>query len=175
MIPFHSFKHPDSIHTTLITRYRSTDVHIAQVIVCCVDSHNFCFIYGRDLYFCHPLTTFSGNATYPYPHPKTVEPYLIGILASDQDAQPCEPYPHGSCDPDHPPTPKLTPYQGPLNHLVVIKRNRIMNNGGIEVRGHTTNVIVENNEITNSSVGVHDAKDHTSHVFFNGNTHIGWR
>ena len=24
------------------------------------------------------------NATYPYPHPKTIEPYWIGIMASDQ-------------------------------------------------------------------------------------------
>ena len=34
------------------------------------------------------------NATYPYPHPKTAEPYLIGVLGSDQDVQPCMPYPH---------------------------------------------------------------------------------
>ena len=40
-----------------------------------------------------PLTVPLG--TYPYPHPKTLEPYFIGVLASDQDEQPCEPRPHG--------------------------------------------------------------------------------
>ena len=29
------------------------------------------------------------NATYPYPHPKTIEPYFMGVLGSDQDVQPC--------------------------------------------------------------------------------------
>lgn len=80
------------------------------------------------------------NATYPYPHPKTVEPYWIGVLGSDQDVQPCEPAPHGSCDPANPNPSKPTHFQGAINHLVVIQRNEILNNGGIEIRGHTTNV-----------------------------------
>ena len=46
-----------------------------------------------------------------------------------------------------------TAFQGAINHLVVIKRNTIENNGGIEVRGHTTNVLVEGNAVRNSSVG----------------------
>merc|ERR1712113_176366 len=76
------------------------------------------------------------NGSYPYPHPKTVEPYSIGILGSDQDDA-------------------KTAFQGALNNLVVIKRNQIHNNGGIVVTGHTTNVLVENNAIANSSVSVH--------------------
>ena len=90
------------------------------------------------------------NATYPYPHPKTIEPYSIGILGSDQDPQPCEPFPHGAkgCKMGN-----GTAFQGAINHLVVIKRNTIKNNGGIEVRGHTTNVLVEGNAVRNSSVG----------------------
>ena len=90
------------------------------------------------------------NATYPYPHPKTIEPYSIGILGSDQDPQPCEPFPHGAkgCKMGN-----GTAFQGAINHLVVIKRNTIENNGGIEVRGHTTNVLVEGNAVRNSSVG----------------------
>ena len=88
------------------------------------------------------------NGSYPYPHPKTVEPYSIGILASDQDDA-------------------HSVYQGPLNHLVIIKRNRIDNNGGIVVRGHTTNVVVEENQILNSSVSVHVNGSHNSHVYVN--------
>ena len=88
------------------------------------------------------------NGSYPYPHPKTVEPYSIGILGSDQDDA-------------------HSVYQGPLNHLVIIKRNRIDNNGGIVVRGHTTNVVVEENQILNSSVSVHVNGTHTSHVYVN--------
>merc|ERR1712014_548966 len=86
------------------------------------------------------------NGSYPYPHPKTVEPYSIGCLASDQDDA-------------------STAYQGALNNLVVIKRNHIQNNGGILVTGHTTNVLVENNAITNSSVSVYVNYTHASHVF----------
>ena len=66
------------------------------------------------------------NATYPYPHPKTAEPYLIGVLGSDQDVQPCMPYPHGACDSSKPNPSRPAPYQGPINHLVVIKRNSIL-------------------------------------------------
>merc|ERR1712194_818466 len=90
------------------------------------------------------------NGSYPYPHPKTVEPYSIGVLGSDQDDT-------------------QAPYQGPTNHLVVIRKNKIMNNGGIVVRGHTSNVLVEGNEIYNSSVGVHVNKTHASHVLVKNN------
>ena len=69
--------------------------------------------------------------TYPYPHPKTLEPYFIGVLASDQDEQPCEPRPHGKGCPSGTSAP--TAFQGAINHLIVIKRNTIENNGGIEV------------------------------------------
>ena len=82
----------------------------------------------------------------------------IGVLGSDQDIQPC---PHGNQ-----PCPKSLPaaFQGPINHLVVIRRNAILNNGGIAVRGHTTNVLLEGNRILNSSVGVHVNWTHASHV-----------
>ena len=69
----------------------------------------------------------------PYPHPKTVEPYFIGVLGSDQDSQPCEPYPHGAKGPCTPSAPAA--WQGPINQLVVIQRNRVLNNGGVVVRG----------------------------------------
>ena len=110
------------------------------------------------------------NATYPYPHPKTLAPYWMGVMASDQDVQPCEPPPHGTCDPTKPNPSQPAYFQGALNHLVVLKRNAILNNGGIDVRGHTTNVLVENNRVLNSSVGVHVADDpHTSFVTLVGN------
>eukprot|EP00933_Yihiella_yeosuensis_P031758 TRINITY_DN25376_c0_g1_i1.p1 TRINITY_DN25376_c0_g1~~TRINITY_DN25376_c0_g1_i1.p1 ORF type:complete len:802 (-),score=122.38 TRINITY_DN25376_c0_g1_i1:24-2267(-) len=89
---------------------------------------------------------FNYYGGYAYPHPKVVEPYSIGCLASDQDDE-------------------QTKYQGAINHLVVIKRNSIHNNGGIQIRGHTTNVIAENNHIYNSSIGVHVNNTHTSHIF----------
>merc|ERR1711908_132718 len=92
------------------------------------------------------------NATYPYPHPKTIEPYWIGVMASDQDVQPCEPYPHGACDPSKPNPSKPAYFQGAINHLVVLKRNVVLNNGGIDVSGHSTNILVENNRVMNSSV-----------------------
>ena len=103
------------------------------------------------------------NGTYPYPHPKTVEPYLIGVLGSDQDPQPCEPYPHGAKGPCTPSAPAA--WQGPINQLVAIQRNRLLNNAGIVVRGHTANVLVEANLIQNSSVTrVHVNATHASHV-----------
>ena len=99
----------------------------------------------------------------PYPHPKTVEPYLIGVLGSDQDPQPCEPYPHGAKGPCTPSAPAA--WQGPINQLVAIQRNRLLNNAGIVVRGHTANVLVEANLIQNSSVTrVHVNATHASHV-----------
>lgn len=69
------------------------------------------------------------NATYPYPHPKTIEPYWMGALGSDQDVQPCVPYPHGAknCK-----AGSAQGYQGPLNHCVVVRNNKV---GG---RGFTT-------------------------------------
>ena len=127
----------------------------------------------------------------PYPHPKTVEPYFIGVLGSDQDSQPCEPYPHGAKGPCTPSAPAA--WQGPINQLVVIQRNRVLNNGGVVVRGvracesnparlhtldpgshsrpacvatqHTANVLVEANVVLNSSVQrVHVNRTHASHV-----------
>ena len=31
------------------------------------------------------------RAADPYPHPKTLAPYVLGVLGNDQDSQPCEP------------------------------------------------------------------------------------
>jgi hypothetical protein len=78
------------------------------------------------------------------------------------------PYPHGAKGPCPPPV--SAPYQGPLNHLVVIRGNVIRNNGGIAVRGHTTNCLVEKNCIGNSSVGVHVNTTHASHILTLNNT-----
>ena len=44
------------------------------------------------------------------------------------------------------------------------------NGGGIDVRGHSTNVIVELNEIYNSSVGVHVNTSQATHVYVTNNT-----
>ena len=123
----------------------------------------------------------------PYPHPKTVEPYFIGVLGSDQDSQPCEPYPHGAKGPCTPSAPAA--WQGSINQLVVIQRNCVLNNGGIVVRGvrtcesnprlqslmlahtrgrtaqHTANVLVEANVMLNSSAQrVQVNRTHASNV-----------
>ena len=60
-----------------------------------------------------------------------------------------------------------------VTYQVVVKRNTVLSNGGIGVRGHSTNVLVENNRFLNSSVGVHVANDnHTTFVTVKSN-HIG--
>ena len=51
-----------------------------------------------------------------------------------------------------------------------MKRNKVLNNGGVDIRGHTTNVVVEGNVITNSSVGVHVDRSQATHVYVTGNT-----
>ena len=53
---------------------------------------------------------------------------------------------------------------------MVVKRNVMKNGGGIDVRGHSTNVIVELNEIYNSSVGVHVNTSQATHVYVTNNT-----
>ena len=88
-------------------------------------------------------------------------------MGSDQDPQPCEPYPHGPKGPCSPSAP--APWQGPINQLVAIQRNRVMNNGGIAVRGHTANVLVEANQVLNSSVSVAVNHTHASHVLVEHN------
>jgi hypothetical protein len=106
------------------------------------------------------------NGSYPYPHPKTIEPYFIGVLATDQAVQPCSPYPHQpkSCKPGKP-----APFQGALNHLVIVRKNEIRNNGGIAVRGYSTNILVADNVIRESSVGVHVNPTAGMHVLVRGN------
>eukprot|EP01047_Picozoa_sp_COSAG01_P006106 COSAG01_NODE_218_length_21548_cov_7.916919_7_plen_69_part_00 len=58
------------------------------------------------------------NATYPYPHPKTIEPYWLGVLGSDQDPQPSLPYPHGICKNTSCPASGVSPWQGAINHCI---------------------------------------------------------
>ena len=49
----------------------------------------------------------------------------------------------------------MLPFQGALNHLVVVRGNEIRNNGGIAVRGYCDNIMVVDNVIRDSDVGVH--------------------
>eukprot|EP01052_Picozoa_sp_SAG31_P008707 SAG31_NODE_443_length_15645_cov_51.693169_6_plen_1007_part_00 len=78
---------------------------------------------------------FNYNGSYLYPHGKVIEPYFFGMEASDQfDAN-------------------LT-YKGPINRQIVWRRNQILSNGGLAVRGNTADVLVENTQVANSSVGV---------------------
>ena len=46
-------------------------------------------------------------------------------------------------------------WQGAINHCIVIRGNKLLNNAGIDVRGHVLNCVVDGNIISNSSVGIH--------------------
>ena len=82
------------------------------------------------------------------------------------------PYPHdaSNCSSTGPQHSHPAPFQGAINHLVVLRRNVLESNGGIAVRGHTTDVLVVDNVIKNSDVGVHVNTTHASHVLVTGNT-----
>ena len=111
------------------------------------------------------------NATYPYPHPKTIEPYWMGALGTDQDPQPCEPFPHGTGGPGSKSCkPTAQDFQGAINHCIVVRNNKLLNNAGIDVRGHTLNGVVEGNVIQNASVGVHVDTTHAHGILVTGNT-----
>jgi hypothetical protein len=51
--------------------------------------------------------------------------------------------------------PTAQGFQGATNHCIVVRNNKLLNNAGIDVRGHTLNGVVEGNVIQNASVGVH--------------------
>ena len=92
-------------------------------------------------------------------------------MARGADPQPCEPYPHGAKGPCTPSAPAA--FQGPINQLVAIQRNQLLNNGGIVVRGHTANVLVEANLILNSSATrVHVNATHATHVLVRHNGEV---
>lgn len=110
------------------------------------------------------------NGSYPWidgvGHPKTIEPYFIGIFASDQDPQPCMPCAQRGLAPPCDPCPPSRPqgFQGALNHLITLRGNVMENNGGISVRGHTASVLVEGNIIRKSHVGIDVNRTFASHV-----------
>ena len=45
-----------------------------------------------------------------------------------------------------------SPYQGPINNMIVVSRNKL-HGGGVLVSGHSHNVLVDGNTITDSPVG----------------------
>ena len=107
------------------------------------------------------------NGSYSYingvGHPKTIEPYFIGVLGSDQDPQPCMPYPHRDSPAPCPPSLPQK-FQRSINHLITIRDNVIENNGGISVRGHTQAVVVDGNRVSHSHVGIDVNFTHASSV-----------
>jgi len=47
------------------------------------------------------------------------------------------------------------PYRGPLARAAVMRRNRLLNNARIEVRGMCADVVIEHNRIERAEVGIH--------------------
>ena len=66
---------------------------------------------------------------------QVIEPYFFGIEASDQQDQDL-------------------PYKGPINRQIIWRRNQVLSNGGLAVKGNTADVLVEHTQVANSSVGV---------------------
>ena len=54
-----------------------------------------------------------------------------------------------------------SPYQGPINNMIVVSRNKL-HGGGVLVSGHSHNVLVDGNTITDSPVGA-DVSTHPAH------------
>ena len=77
---------------------------------------------------------YNYNGSYVHPHGKVVEPFSFGVLASDQYDE-------------------NLPFTFPLNRFIIFRGNRILNNGGLVVRGNTADVLAESTVVTNSSVG----------------------
>ena len=85
----------------------------------------------------------NGSEHYKGPHkmmppPSHLDHYSISVQGSDQDPA----YGPGSG----------AAYQGPINNMIVVARNRL-HGAGILVSGHSHNVLVDANTITSSPVG----------------------
>ena len=72
---------------------------------------------------------------------KTIEPWFFGSLTNDQGS-PEDPGPVFGAD--------LA-----LNRFMIFRGNIVRSHGGIVVRGSSANVLVENNRVENSRVGIH--------------------
>jgi len=74
---------------------------------------------------------------------KQIEPWSMGVLSPIiKIARMNETYP-------------FSEIQGAMNRFIVLRENRIDNNGGIRIAGNSSNVLVESNIISNSDVGIH--------------------
>ena len=72
---------------------------------------------------------------------KTIEPWFFGSLTNDQGLG-IEPGP-------------AKPFTGGFNRFIVFRGNTVHSNGGIVVRGTSANVLVEDNLVLQSDVGIH--------------------
>jgi parallel beta-helix repeat protein len=48
-----------------------------------------------------------------------------------------------------------TGFTGAFNRFIVFRGNKVASNGGLVVRGTSANVLLENNAVSNSAVGIH--------------------
>eukprot|EP00041_Stephanoeca_diplocostata_P029767 m.886641 g.886641 ORF g.886641 m.886641 type:complete len:955 (-) comp23627_c0_seq5:567-3431(-) len=73
---------------------------------------------------------------------KTLEPWFFGALTNGQ-GMPIDPFigPTG--------------FMGAFDRFIVMRGNRVASNGGIVIKGTSANVLVEDNVIANSDVGIH--------------------
>ena len=76
---------------------------------------------------------------------QVIEPYFFGIEASDQQDQDLA-------------------YMGPINRQIIWRRNQVLSNGGLAVKGNTADVLVEHTQVANSSVGVVIGPDSCEYV-----------
>eukprot|EP00054_Salpingoeca_dolichothecata_P028859 m.222820 g.222820 ORF g.222820 m.222820 type:complete len:187 (+) comp26333_c0_seq17:4898-5458(+) len=102
---------------------------------------NNTFLEGNHAWNYHTQPTPPSGAPYYPGGSKTIEPWTFGSLTNDQ-GEPSEPGP-----------PK--DFTGALNRFVVFRDNIVRNNGGVVVRGTSANVLVENNQIFESDVGIY--------------------
>jgi hypothetical protein len=72
---------------------------------------------------------------------KTIEPWWFGSLTNEQG-------------PPIDPTPG-TGFTGAFNRFIIFRGNQVASNGGLVVRGTSANVLVENNGVARSHVGIH--------------------
>eukprot|EP00039_Didymoeca_costata_P023790 m.8277 g.8277 ORF g.8277 m.8277 type:complete len:915 (-) comp3864_c0_seq1:40-2784(-) len=93
-------------------------------------------------YNTHP-NPIEDPTTYPYfpGGSKTIEPWSFASLTNEQ-GPPIDPKPS-------------TGFDGAFNRFITFRGNKVNSNGGIVVRGTSANVLVENNIIANSDVGIH--------------------
>eukprot|EP00941_MAST-03F_sp_MAST-3F-sp1_P003605 g3605.t1 len=107
------------------------------------------FVEGNHVYNYNTQEPAGTGWPYHFGGSKTPEPYSIGSMTNDQGL------PTDPGNGHNPPPGSPDRFDGALNRFIVFRGNHIKNNGGIVVRGTSANVLVQNNTIEASDVGIH--------------------